>query len=76
MATLRFQLNWSRFYSIMSMARQYDLIVFGASGFTGKYVAAEVARVSNKENITWAVSGRNTDKMKAILENVEKSTGS
>ena len=59
----------------MSVARQYDLIVFGATGFTGQYVAEEVARVAVKENVTWAVSGRNVGKMKTILENVKKSTG-
>lgn len=59
----------------MSAARQYDLIVFGATGFTGQYVSEEIARIADAENVTWAVSGRNTGKMKTILENVEKSTG-
>lgn len=69
----------------MSVARQlfkrvhnksYDLIVFGATGFTGKYVAEEVARIACKENVSWAISGRNADKMNTILQNLEKSTGS
>ncbi len=69
----------------MSVARQlfkrvhnksYDLIVFGATGFTGKYVAEEVARIAYKENVTWAIGGRNVDKMKTILQSLGKSTGS
>lgn len=59
----------------MSSTREYDLVVFGATGFTGQYVAEEVARIAETENVTWAVAGRSVDKMKTILENVEKATG-
>jgi len=57
------------------MSRHYDLIIFGATGFTGQYVAEEVSRIAGDEHISWAVAGRNVDKMKTILENVEKATG-
>jgi len=56
-------------------SRKFDLVVFGATGFTGQYVAEEVARIAEEENVTWAVAGRNENKLKVILENVEKSTG-
>lgn len=59
----------------MTVTREYDLVIFGATGFTGQYVAEEVARIADEENITWAVAGRNVDKLKTILENVEKATG-
>ncbi len=59
----------------MTVTREYDLVIFGATGFTGQYVAEEVARIADEENITWAVAGRSVDKLKTILENVEKSTG-
>ena len=57
------------------MTRKYDLIIFGATGFTGQYVAEEVARVACEENITWAVAGRHVEKLKIILEKAEKVTG-
>ena len=57
------------------MTRDYSLVVFGATGFTGQYVAEEVARVAEEENITWAIAGRNSEKLNAILENVRKVTG-
>jgi len=57
------------------MARGYDLIIFGASGFTGQYVVEEVARIAEDENITWAVAGRHVEKLKNILEKAEKVTG-
>ncbi|KAI9565541.1 hypothetical protein GHT06_009333 [Daphnia sinensis] len=59
----------------MSVAREYDLIIFGATGFTGQYIVEEVARIAEEENITWAVAGRNVAKLKAGLENVEKQRG-
>ena len=55
--------------------RQYDFIVFGATGFTGQYVAEEVSRIAGDEHISWAVAGRNVYKLKTILANVEKATG-
>lgn len=56
-------------------ARDYSLVVFGATGFTGQYVAEEVARIADEENITWAIAGRNSEKLNAIIENVGKVTG-
>ena len=57
------------------MVREYDLIIFGATGFTGQYVVEEVARVADEENITWAVAGRHVEKLKIILEKAEKVSG-
>lgn len=59
----------------LNMARKFDMIVFGATGFTGQYVAEEVARIAEEEKVSWAVAGRNVEKLKKILENVEKATG-
>lgn len=59
----------------MAIIHEYDLIVFGATGFTGQYVAEEVARIADEEQITWAVAGRNEKKLKDILANVEIATG-
>lgn len=59
----------------MATIREYHLIVFGATGFTGQYVAEEVARIADEEQINWAVAGRNEKKLKGILDNVEKTTG-
>ncbi len=59
----------------MVVMREYDFIIFGATGFTGQYVAEEVARIADEEHVSWAVAGRNVDKLKAILANVEKATG-
>lgn len=57
------------------MSREYDLIVFGATGFTGQYVAEEVSRIAGEEHVSWAVAGRNAEKLETILANVERATG-
>ena len=51
--------------------RPYDLIVFGATGYTGKNVIQYVAR-SAKElgDIKWAVAGRDEIKLRRILGQV------
>lgn len=55
--------------------RKYDFIIFGATGFTGQYVAEEVSRIAEKEGITWAVAGRNASKLRKVLDSVQKFTG-
>lgn len=52
--------------------REYDLIVVGAGGFTGKLVVQEVAKCEhllrdNSGRRRWAVSGRNNDKIRKAL---------
>lgn len=55
--------------------RDYSLVIFGATGFTGQYVVEEVARIAEEEKITWAIAGRNAEKLTTLLQNVEKTTG-
>ncbi|MBN3296436.1 SCPDL oxidoreductase, partial [Amia calva] len=54
-----------------SSSRPYDIIVFGASGFTGQFVVEEVARTSAegpKGTLKWAVAGRSRQKLEKVLE--------
>jgi len=48
--------------------RKYDIIVFGASGFTGQFIVMEMARFCQIYNLTWAVAGRNSNKLEHVLE--------
>ncbi|MBK8556231.1 MAG: saccharopine dehydrogenase NADP-binding domain-containing protein [Lewinellaceae bacterium] len=50
-------------------ARTYDLILWGASGFTGRLVAEYLwKQYGQDENLKWAVAGRNPEKLKQILQ--------
>lgn len=48
--------------------REFDLVLFGATGFTGTLVAEYLARSPDKPR--WAIAGRNADKLKALGLNV------
>ncbi len=46
------------------MSRELDLVVFGATGFTGRLVAEYVARAEDEPR--WAIAGRNRAKLEAL----------
>ncbi|MEO8702964.1 MAG: saccharopine dehydrogenase NADP-binding domain-containing protein [Kofleriaceae bacterium] len=46
------------------MSREFDIVVFGASGFTGALVAAYIAK--SPERPRWAIAGRNREKLEAL----------
>lgn len=54
-----------------------DLVVFGASGFTGKYVLETIVNFlkSGKEQFSYAVAGRSKSKLDSILKEISESTG-
>ncbi|CAG7728937.1 unnamed protein product [Allacma fusca] len=60
------------------MGEKYDLIVFGATGYTGKYVVEEVAKLHQYPSIpfSWAIAGRSEAKLKKVLKEVSKIIGS
>nr|XP_002125674.1 saccharopine dehydrogenase-like oxidoreductase [Ciona intestinalis] len=48
-------------------SRDFDFVIFGASGFTGKYVVQEVFKHCKTDGITMAVAGRNRDKLTKVI---------
>ena len=53
----------------MNDQKKYDFVIYGASGFTGKLVVEySLEKYLNHENITWAIAGRNLEKLE-ILKN-------
>ncbi|WP_334014975.1 saccharopine dehydrogenase family protein [Alteromonas sp. S167] len=56
----------------MSSEREFDVVIFGATGFTGKLVAEYFqAQYGNDSSVKWAVAGRNETK----LNDVKKELG-
>ncbi len=45
---------------------RFDLILFGASGFTGGLVAEELARSVRGKSLRWALAGRNQQKLESV----------
>lgn len=55
------------------MARKYDFILFGATGFTGKYCIFEATKILS--GYTFAVAGRSRAKLEAVLEEMGNEFG-
>jgi short subunit dehydrogenase-like uncharacterized protein len=49
----------------MAPPRQYDIIVFGASGYTGK-MTAEYITANLATDLRWALAGRSQSKLESI----------
>ena len=52
------------------MVRQYDIIVFGSTGYTGQFVDEELYRIQGegKKSLKWAAAGRSQSKLDASLK--------
>lgn len=64
---------------MVTKERPYHLVVFGASGFTGQFVAQEVAReqvvLEQSSRLPWAVAGRSREKLQRVLERAALKLG-
>jgi short subunit dehydrogenase-like uncharacterized protein len=54
--------------------RQYDLALFGATGFTGG-LTAEYLAANAPEGLSWALVGRNRDKLEAVRARLASASG-
>ena len=62
----------------MNKIKEYDFVVYGATGFTGKLVVEYlVHKYSNNSQIKWALAGRNLEKLESVAasKNVPEGTG-
>merc|ERR1712080_627578 len=56
--------------SATTMSHKYDILVMGASGFTGQLVAKYLATQAPLQNFTWAAGGRNREKIEQKMRQV------
>jgi short subunit dehydrogenase-like uncharacterized protein len=50
-------------------SRKFDIVVYGATGFTGRLVAEYLAaRYKNDKQLKWAMAGRSLDKLKSVRD--------
>lgn len=58
------------------VSRELDVVVFGASGFTGRLVVEYlIERYPAGGGVNWAIAGRNKDKLKAVLADLGEDSG-
>lgn len=53
------------------VARKYDLVVFGATGYTGKLAAEEVP-LRTPSNLKWAIAGRSPHKLELLASDLNR----
>jgi len=53
----------------MKAAREFDIVVYGASGFTGRLVA-EYLSSRKRDGTRWAMAGRDTAKLAAVRDGI------
>jgi short subunit dehydrogenase-like uncharacterized protein len=56
------------------MSRPFDVVIFGATGFTGQFVVQEFAK-QNSQNFRWAVAGRSKEKLNNVLQQTSDLLG-
>lgn len=47
---------------------EFDLVLYGASGFTGRLIAERLAERSRDTGLRWALAGRNPDKLASVRD--------
>ena len=51
-----------------AIGREIDVLVWGATGFTGQIVAEYMQRQYGGSNLTWGLGGRNQSKLEAVVQ--------
>lgn len=57
----------------MASTRELDVIIFGASGFTGKYTVLHAIELLSQ--LKWGVAGRSQKKLEAVLKEMGSKAG-
>ena len=47
-------------------SKKFDVVVLGATGFTGKWVAKHLFEKYSSEELTWAIAGRSQEKLNEV----------
>ena len=59
----------------MADTREFDLIVYGATGFTGRLVAEYLVERYTDGSLKWAMAGRSADKLAEVARLMAERQG-
>ncbi|EJD75824.1 saccharopine dehydrogenase [Loa loa] len=54
---------------------RYDIVLYGASGFTGAYVLKLLVEEQEQQNVSFAIAGRSEARLKKLLDNTSQELG-
>lgn len=63
------------FFAGTKRMSRYDIVLYGASGFTGAYVFKLLVEEQKQQNVSFAIAGRNEVRLKKLLENTSQELG-
>ena len=52
-----------------------DIVVFGATGFTGKYAVKATARFCKEHNLKFGIAGRRKEVLETIIKKLDTDIG-
>ena len=55
----------------MSNTKKLDLIIWGATGFTGQLVSQYINKTYSTTNLKWGIAGRNKEKISSIANKLK-----
>jgi len=55
-------------------ARDFDVVLFGASGFTGRQTVEYFARSADTARLRWAIAGRHREALEAVVASIGATT--
>ena len=56
----------------MSNENKFDVVIYGATGFTGKLIAEYmVSQYGHNQDVTWAMAGRNLEKLEQVRDEIK-----
>jgi len=54
-------------------SKKYDIVLMGATGFTGKLVAKYLSEQAQAEGFSWAIAGRSESKLRELQKSLDAS---
>lgn len=57
----------------MPQDRPYDVVLWGATGFTGQFVADYLARTYGTNDLDWAIAGRSRDRLASLRDSLAEA---
>ena len=55
----------------MSNTKELDLIIWGATGFTGQLVSEYISKKYSSSNLKWGIAGRNKEKVSSVAKRLD-----
>ena len=52
------------------MSKEFDIIIWGATGFTGRLVAEYIFKNYSSEKLNWAIAGRDKKKLINVRDEI------